>query len=117
MKAIRLALLAGASALVLATPTGAMTVPKLTGTVGPAATISLKKAGKKVTTLKRGKYTFVISDKSSFHNFHLTGPGVNKLTTVTGTGTKTWTVTLKPGRYTYRCDPHRSFMNGSFRVT
>jgi plastocyanin len=32
-------------------------------------------------------------------------------------GTKTWTVTLKAGKYTYVCDPHASFMKGSFTVT
>ena len=26
---------------------------------------------------KAGKYTLVVSDKSSIHNFHLKGPGVN----------------------------------------
>jgi hypothetical protein len=29
------------------------------------------------------------------------GPGVNKKTLVSGTGTETWMVTLKPGKYTY----------------
>jgi plastocyanin len=32
-------------------------------------------------------------------------------------GKRTWTVTLKPGKYTYQCDPHAaSGMKGSFRV-
>jgi plastocyanin len=46
------------------------------------------------------------------------GPGVNKLTTVSFTGTKKWTVTLKPGTYTYQCDVHASSgTKGTFRVT
>ena len=31
-------------------------------------------------------------------------------------GERIWTVTLKPGKYTYWCDPHSSMMHGSFRV-
>ena len=60
--------------------------PTLTGTVGPGFTITLKQAGKKVTKLKAGTYVFKIADKSTIHNFHLTGPGVNKKTTVGGQG-------------------------------
>ena len=57
---------------------------------------------------KAGKYTLVVSDKSSIHNFHLTGPGVNVKTSVAGTGTKTFAITLKKGKYTFLCDPHAS---------
>src|SRR4029453_3506562 len=50
-------------------------VPKLHGTIGPGYTISLKNAhGKKVKSLKHGKYTFIVSDKASIHNFTLKGP-------------------------------------------
>jgi plastocyanin len=70
-----------------------------------------------VTTLKAGSYTFVIADKASIHDFHLTGPGVNKTTSVAGKGTSTWKLTLKKGTYTYVCDPHSSFMKGSFTVS
>ena len=48
--------------------------PKLIGTVGPGYTITLTKSGKKVTKLKAGKYTFVISDKASIHSYSLDGP-------------------------------------------
>ena len=52
------------------------------------------------------------------HNFHLFGPGVNKKTSVSGTAIQTWTVTLKPGKYTYQCDVHfASGMKGGFKVT
>ena len=71
-----------------------------------------------MTKLKAGKYTIKVEDKSSIHNFHLFGPGVNKKTSVSGTGTQTWTVTLKPGKYTYQCDIHfATGMKGSFKVT
>ena len=66
--------------------------------------------------LKPGAYTIVVSDKSNIHNFHLTGPGINKKTSVSAKGTFTWTVTLKKGTYRFACDPHASFMHGSFTV-
>jgi plastocyanin len=90
---------------------------KLVGTVGPGFTITLKNAaGKKVTNLKPGAYAITVTDKSSAHNFHLFGPGVNKLTSVAGTGQQTFNVTFRKGTYRYRCDPHRLDLNGSFTV-
>ena len=41
--------------------------PKLTGTVGPGFTISLKKAGKTFKLLKAGKYKITVADKSNIH--------------------------------------------------
>jgi plastocyanin len=120
MTRFRYAVAAGAALLALvvgAAPATAATPTKLVGTVGPSFTITLKKGGKKVTTLKAGRYTISVQDKSDFHNFHLTGPGVNKKTTVSEVKTKTWTVTLKKGTYRYVCDPHSSQMKGSFKVT
>jgi plastocyanin len=90
----------------------------LKGQVGPGFSIELTKAGKKVKTIKAGSYKIKVEDKGSIHNFHLTGPGVNKSTTIPFTGEKTWTVKLKPGKYTYQCDIHASEgMKGSFKVT
>jgi plastocyanin len=120
MTRIRYAVAAGAAVLALvvgAAPATAATPTKLVGTVGPSFTITLKKGGKKVTTLKAGRYTISVQDKSDFHNFHLMGPGVNKKTTVSEVKTQTWTVTLKKGTYRYVCDPHSSQMKGSFKVT
>jgi plastocyanin len=112
-------LLAGLAAmLVLAAPSTGMGVTKLVGTTGPGFTITLKKAGVKVRTLKPGKYAITVNDKSTAHNFHLKGPGVNKvITSLSFRGTKTATVTLKIGLYTYQCDPHvGQGMKGTFRV-
>ncbi len=90
----------------------------LRGTVGPGFTITLKTAhGALVRKLKAGTYTIRIRDLSPIHNFHLFGPGVNKLTSVQGTGSVTWTLRLEPGLYRYRCDPHRTIMHGSFSVS
>src|SRR5512133_1317831 len=110
-KMSRIALLAAGlvAMLALAAPSGAMGPTKLKGTVGPGFTISLKKGTAKVKTLKPGKYTITVADKSNIHNFHIKGPGVNKkITSVAFVGTKTVTVTLKKGKYTYVCDPHAS---------
>jgi Cupredoxin-like domain len=114
MKLVALSILVAALAL----PAAALSAtPTLNGTVGPGFTITLKQAGKTVKTLKAGTYVFKIADKSSMHNFHLTGPGVNKKTTVPEKGTKTWKLTLKKGTYKYVCDPHKTFMKGSFTVS
>lgn len=89
----------------------------LNGTVGPGFTITLTQNGQPVTSLKAGTYKIVVDDKASIHDFHLTGPGVDEATEVSGTGTTTWTVTLQPGDYSFVCDPHASTMNGSFTVS
>jgi len=116
----RIAALAVASALaaLALTALGQAATPKLVGTSGPSFSIKVTKGGKLVKTLKHGTYKIVVHDKSSAHNFHLSGPGVNKATSVSGVTTKTWTVKLKKGKYTYQCDIHAaSGMKGSFRVT
>jgi hypothetical protein len=93
-------------------------VPKLVATVGPGFTITLKKNGVRVTKLKAGRYTFVVRDRSNLHNFVLIGAGANRdVTTVAFVGTKTVTIRLRRGTYTYLCDPHADFMQGTFRVT
>lgn len=90
----------------------------LVGTVGPGFTITLTKGGTPVTTLAPGTYKMTISDKSSMHNFHLFGPGVDKKTDVASTGTVAWTVKLTTGSYTYQCDVHfASGMIGKFTVS
>ena len=104
--AVLLALVIGAIAAV---PVLAAT-PKITGTVGPGFTISMKKP------TKAGKYTLVVSDKSSIHNFHLKGKGVNVKTSVPATGSKTFKITLAKGKYTFLCDPHPTSMKGSFTI-
>jgi plastocyanin len=105
-----------AAALVVVASASAAT-PTLNATDGPGFTITLKKAGKKVTSLKAGKYKVVVKDLSNLHNFHLKGPGVDKKTGVGAQGTFTWTVTLKKGTYKFICDPHVAIMKGSFKVT
>jgi hypothetical protein len=115
-------LLAGAvafAALAAATSSSAATVKTVNGTVGPGFTIGLTMQGKKVTKLKAGTaYRFVISDRSSIHDFHLSGPGLNRvLTGVDFTGTKSFVLRLKIWIYRFVCDPHDEIMHGSFQVS
>jgi plastocyanin len=115
-----IAAIAGTALLLVVVVTSAWaSTPKLAGTVGPGYTMSLKQAGKKVTTLKAGKYTFVIADKASIHNFSLDGPnGLERtMTTVPFKGQKSVTMTLKKGSYTFYCEAHESTMFGKFKVS
>jgi plastocyanin len=107
-----------AAALIAVPAYGKSSAVRLKGEVGPGFSIEVEKAGKDLKTTKAGTYKIKVEDKSSIHNFHLIGPGVNKKTSVSFTGETTWTVKLKPGRYTYQCDPHASSgMKGHFKVT
>jgi plastocyanin len=102
--AAALALAAGAPA--------ASTVGHLTGTDGPGFTITMSKK-----SVPHGTYVITVKDRSAIHNFHLTGPGVNKKTSVAAVKTYTWTVTLKKGTYKFVCDPHLTIMHGTLKVT
>ena len=120
MKRITLGLVAVALGVLVIAPAQA-TAPKLVGTVGPGFTIKLTSGGKKVTKLKPGKYTFVIADKASIHDFVLEqqtgGKWEKQLTSVPFVGTKRVTVALKKGKWKFYCAPHESSMFGFFTVT
>jgi plastocyanin len=100
----------------LAGRAGAAT-PKLTALVADPVKISLTEGGRKVSKLQPGTYTLVVRDTAPDHDFHLSGPGVDRATSVAGRGTYTWKLKLKKGTYTFVCDPHSSFMKGSFTVS
>ena len=110
--------LAVAVAAALALPAGVPAAPatKLVATVGPGTSITLTRAGRKVTALRPGAYSITVRDRSRSHNFALSGPRVRRATTVSFTGTKTWNVSLRRGKHTYVCTPHASFMRGTFMV-
>lgn len=101
------------------TTTGGAASMELEGETGPGFEIEVKQNGADAESVAAGTYTLKVEDKSSSHNFHLIGPGVDEeVTTVPFTGDKEVTVTLKPGTYTYQCDPHAdSGMKGTFEVT
>jgi hypothetical protein len=91
-------------------------VPKLSGKV-TAKAISLKTAaGARVKSIAQNRYKLTVSDSSNKQNFHLTGPGVNKKTGLAAKSRATWTLTLKPGKYTYLSDKNRK-LRGTFKVT
>jgi hypothetical protein len=104
-------------ALALAPTAGALTT--FYGTVGPGTRIVLKRAdGTVVKNVRHGNKTFVIRDRSSFHNFHLFGPGVDRRTGVAFVGKRTWSpVALQIGRYTIVCDRHPLTMVKHFSVS
>lgn len=113
---LALGLVTGIASVVLVASASAAP-PLLKGTVGPGFTITLKKGGKTVKTLKPGTYKLAVADKASIHNFELEGPGLKNVETdVSATGAKTFTVKLKKGTYTFYCKPHESSMHGSFTV-
>ena len=93
---IMLAVLAVLTGLAVAAPAFGKATP-LAATVGPGFTISVKKAGVRVTTLKRGAYTIAVNDRSDLHNFRLRGPGLNR-----ATGIAFVTRSPTPGRSTAR---------------
>lgn len=84
----------------------------ISASVGPGFSISMSES-----SVTAGDYTINVSDNSSMHNFHLSGPGVSESTSISGTGSDSWSVTLQPGTYHFQCDAHASTMNGSLEVT
>jgi len=94
--------------------------PVLKGIVGPGFTISLKMNGRRVRTLKAGRYNFVIADRASSHNFALEqksgGRFEKNLTGVAFVGRKTVAVRLKRGKWKFYCAPHEATMFGAFTV-
>jgi plastocyanin len=117
MSRISLVPVAALAAFAVAAAPASAAVPTLVGTVGPGFTITLTKGGAKVKTLKAGKYMLVVRDKSNIHDFHIKGPGLNKVvTSVSFVGTKKITIVLKAGKYSYVCDPHVPTMHGAFKV-
>jgi len=107
-----------AAALAAGAGRSAASPKTVNGMVGPGFTIALTMNGKRVTKLQAGTpYRFVVNDRADIHDFHLTGPGLDRVITgVDFTGTKSIVLKLKKGSYRYECDPHSTFMHGAFVV-
>ena len=121
-RTIRTALASAVAVAVLVSAAAGSAAPAakvVNGSVGPGFTIGLTMNGKKVSKLKADTpYRFVINDRSAAHDFHLSGPGLDRVLTGVGfTGTKSVTLKLKKGVYSFVCDPHSSSMHGGFRVS
>jgi hypothetical protein len=98
------------------TPPPPPPVTRLAAVVGARA-ISLKTlSGAKVARLKAGPVVIGVSDLSSQQNFHLTGPGVNRMTTRGGKVKVSWRLTLRRGTYVYRSDAAPLRLRGMFRA-
>ncbi len=97
------------------TPAPATRAVALSGSVGPGATIALRRGAAKLVALKAGRVVLTVRDRSTRDNFHLTGPGVNRTTSKAGRTTVVWRLTLRRGLYTYRSDATPP-LRGSFRV-
>ena len=86
--------------------------PKFTGTVGPGFTISMARSRR-----RPARYTLVVSDKSSIHNFHLKGNRREREDERRRHRDEdVQELTLEKGKYTFVCDPHPTSMKGSFTI-
>src|SRR5687768_6793150 len=56
-------------------------LPVIKGTVGPGFDISINQS-----SVPAGRHRLVVRDRSTIHNFHFFGPGVDRRTGVRGTG-------------------------------
>jgi hypothetical protein len=108
-----LAGIAASAALLLPAAAQAVT---LVGTVNGDMTIGLTLDGAPVTHLDPGPYTVEVHDNTTFHNFHLKGPGVDQFSQIGFAETVTWDVTFTDRTYDYFCDVHPTLMHGSFTV-
>jgi plastocyanin len=107
-----------AAALLPGAAQSAATATALNVTVGPGFSIKVADAsGGRVSQLDPGDYSITIKNLSvaQEHNFHLTGPGVDKASDFDN-NTVTWDVTFVDGTYKWQCDAHPTLMKGSFHV-
>jgi NitT/TauT family transport system substrate-binding protein len=89
----------------------------LQATVGPGLFVTLRLNGSVVKTLPAGSYTISVTDKSAKDNFHITGKGVNKSTSVAKSQAASWTVKLAKGSYTITSDGHPKLLKRTISVT
>ncbi|HEY7149230.1 MAG TPA: hypothetical protein VH420_07270 [Gaiellaceae bacterium] len=95
--------------------TGTMVRPTLKAKVTAGAVTLTRQDGTRVRTLQPNEYRIVVRDATTAQNFHLVGPGLNVRTKVAAKTTATWTVSLSPGKYSYRSDKNKR-LRGSFMV-
>ena len=69
-------------------PAGAGTSPRLIGTVGFGQITLKNERGSTIKSIKAGRYTLVVVDRSRTQNFHAVGKGVNLLTKIAFEGVR-----------------------------
>jgi plastocyanin len=90
---------------------------ELRGVTGPDFAITLLNPDSSpVTDLRPGSYTIVVDDTSEEHDFHVSGPGVERTTSLSFVGRTSFRISLSRGLYSFVCDPHTLTMNGGFTV-
>jgi hypothetical protein len=112
MRSVRAVATAALATLAVAAPAHA-----LRAYVCCTSTIRLTKNGVLFTRLRHGTYSIRVADRSSRHNFHLSGYGVSRATGIPFNGVRWWSVRFVAGHtYTYLCDAHPFTMRRTFRV-
>ncbi len=86
-------------------------LPRLIGRVGPGFDISISD-----NSVPAGRYKLIVRDRSTIHNFHISGTGVDKKTGIPFEGRKVFKITFTAGTYDIVCDKHSS-MDTTLRVT
>ena len=89
---------------------------RLSGKVTAKAITLKTSSGSRVRSVVEKAYRLTVTDSSNKQNFHLTGPGVNRKTAIRAKARATWTLRLRPGKYTYRSDGNRR-LKRTFTVT
>ena len=111
-------LIAVAAVVAVSIPVGASgnpIQPTLNAKVTARSLSLTDESGKPVKSLVQRSYRIVVKDLSKGQNFHLIGPAVNMRTKVVATGTRTWIVNLRPGKYVYKSD-RNTRLRGAFTV-
>ncbi len=81
----------------VSTPPPVPAATKLSGSIGAGSKATLTP----LAGLGAGKAIVTVKDASASDGFRLVGPGVSKATGKAFRGTVKWTVTLRPGRYSF----------------
>jgi len=87
-------------------------LPRLTGKVDADRNLTISS-----DPVPSGRYRLIIRDTTSRHNWHIFGNGVDRETSIAGTGRSAWTVRLRDGNYRVQCDAHSGTMWFTLNVT
>lgn len=88
------------------------TLPRLTGKVDADRNLTISS-----DPVPSGRYRLIVRDTTTGHNWHITGEGVDRATSVNETGRWAWTVRLRDGNYVVKCDRHPTTMRFTLNVT